>query len=46
MGLCMSMNHDEICAKQRSHAIDRRLSFMARKEENVIKLLLLGKYNC
>ncbi|XP_039266928.1 guanine nucleotide-binding protein G(o) subunit alpha-like [Styela clava] len=42
MGVCMSLNHDELLAKQRSHDIDRRLSFMARKEENVVKLLLLG----
>ena len=43
MGLCFSLDQDELKARARSEAIDRNLQTWAKEESNVIKILLLGK---
>ncbi|XP_048256875.1 guanine nucleotide-binding protein G(o) subunit alpha-like [Haliotis cracherodii] len=42
MGLCFSLDQEELKARARSEAIDRTLQLWAKEEENVIKILLLG----
>lgn len=43
MGQCLSLDHEELKARARSEAIDRDLQTWAKKDQNVIKILLLGK---
>lgn len=42
MGQCLSLDHEELKARARSEAIDRDLQTWAKKDQNVIKILLLG----
>eukprot|EP00057_Strongylocentrotus_purpuratus_P033122 XP_790271.3 PREDICTED: guanine nucleotide-binding protein G(o) subunit alpha [Strongylocentrotus purpuratus] len=42
MGTCVSLDHDQKRARHRSEEIDRNLVAMARQEENIVKILLLG----
>ncbi|XP_077979788.1 guanine nucleotide-binding protein G(o) subunit alpha-like [Glandiceps talaboti] len=42
MGACLSLDEEERRARERSDAIDRELMNMARDEQNIIKILLLG----
>lgn len=47
MGQCLSLDQEELKARARSEAIDRNLQTWAKKDQNVIKILLLGKsYIC
>ena len=43
MGSCMSLDQEELKAKRRSEAIDKDLHLWAKQEENIVKILLLGK---
>ena len=43
MGGCLSLDEEEKKARQKSEAIDRMLEQEGREEENVVKILLLGK---
>ena len=40
----MSLDEEEKKARQKSEAIDRMLEAEGREEENVVKILLLGKH--
>ncbi|XP_071481122.1 guanine nucleotide-binding protein G(o) subunit alpha-like [Diadema antillarum] len=42
MGTCVSIDQEQKRARQRSEEIDRNLVAMARQEENIVKILLLG----
>lgn len=44
MGACLSLDQEELKARAHSQAIDKQLNSWAKEEQNVIKLLLLGKY--
>lgn len=43
MGGCLTLERDEIRARRRSQEIDRQLGELAKQQNNVIKILLLGK---
>nr|XP_054762481.1 guanine nucleotide-binding protein G(o) subunit alpha-like [Lytechinus pictus] len=42
MGTCVSLDQEQKRARHRSEEIDRNLVAMARQEENIVKILLLG----
>lgn len=44
MGLCFSSSPADEKAKAKSDAIDQQLRKWARNDENVINILLLGKF--
>ena len=43
MGNCVHIDQEEKRARQHSQEIDRNLVAMARQEENIVKILLLGE---
>ena len=43
MGQCLSLDQEELKARAKSDVIDRQLQSWAKEEQNVIKILLLGK---
>lgn len=43
MGACLTLEREEGKARKRSAEIDRQLGEFARQQNNVIKILLLGK---
>lgn len=43
MGACLSLDREEAKARRRSEEIDKQLTELARQEQNIIKILLLGK---
>lgn len=43
MGICFSLDQEELKAKARSDAIDQKIRTWAREEENSVNILLLGK---
>lgn len=43
MGACLTLEREEGKARRRSEEIDRQLGELARQQNNVIKILLLGK---
>jgi hypothetical protein len=43
MGACLSIEREEGKARKRSEEIDRQLGELAKQQNNVIKILLLGK---
>ena len=45
MGACLSFDEEEKKARLKSEAIDRMLEAEGREEENVVKILLLGKHD-
>lgn len=44
MGACLSLEREEGKARKRSEEIDRQLGELAKQQNNVIKILLLGLY--
>lgn len=46
MGACLTLEREEGKARRRSEEIDRQLGELARQQNNVIKILLLGKQLC
>lgn len=42
MGACLTLERDELAAKQRSAEIDKKLSELAKERPRVLKILLLG----
>jgi hypothetical protein len=44
MGACLSIEREEGKARKRSEEIDRQLGELAKQQNNVIKILLLGKW--
>lgn len=44
MGGCLTLDRDEAKARRRSDQIDKQLGELARQEQNVIKILLLGMH--
>lgn len=44
MGACLTLEREEGKARKRSAEIDRQLGEFAKQQNNVIKILLLGKY--
>ena len=45
MGLCLSLDEEDKKARARSNEIDRKLQTLAKEQQGVIKILLLGKWN-
>lgn len=43
MGACLSLEREEGKARRRSEEIDRQLGEFAKQQNNIIKILLLGK---
>lgn len=43
MGACLTLEREEGKARRRSEEIDRQLGELAKQQNNVIKILLLGK---
>lgn len=43
MGSCLSLDQEELKARARSEEIDRRIQTWAKEDEDVVKILLLGK---
>lgn len=44
MGACLTVEREDGKAKRRSKEIDKQLGEFAKQQNNVIKILLLGKY--
>lgn len=43
MGQCLSLDQEELKARAKSEGIDRQLQTWAKQEQDIIKILLLGK---
>ena len=43
MGACLGVDKSNQNARMRSEAIDRELMQMAKEDEHIVKILLLGK---
>ena len=44
MGQCLSLDQEELKARAKSEIIDQQLQEWAKRDTNVIKILLLGKW--
>lgn len=45
MGACLTLEREEGKARRRSEEIDRQLGELAKQQNNVIKILLLGEFS-